>query len=91
MRGAIVFLAVFFLVLLATWAYSDLPPGRQIYNALNIATTDYLVLGIQATTLIVAVFNGIVYGMIAWLIYTVADRAMKPKKQEPQPQPQSQP
>ena len=85
------FLAVFFLVLLATLAYSDLPPGRQIYNALNIASTDYLVLGIPATTLIVAVFNGIIYGVIAWLIYTVADRAMKPKKQEPQPQPQSQP
>ena len=90
MRGAIAFLAVFFLVLLASSAYSDLPPGRQIYNALNIASTDYLVLGIQATTLIVAVFNGIVYGIIAWLIYTVADRAMKPKKQKPQTQPQSQ-
>jgi hypothetical protein len=49
------------------------------------------VLGIQATTLIVAVFNGVIYGIIAWLVYTVADRAMKPKKQKPQTQPQSQP
>jgi hypothetical protein len=90
MRGAIVFLAAFFLVLLATLAYPDLPPGRQIYNALNVPSTDYLVLGIPATTLIVAVFNGIVYGIIAWLIYTVAERAMKPKKQKPQTRQQSQ-
>jgi hypothetical protein len=90
LRGAIVFLAVFFLVLLATLAYPDLPPGRQIYSALNVPSTDYLVLGIQATTLIVAVFDGIVYGIIAWLIYTVAERAMKPTKQEPQTQRQSQ-
>jgi hypothetical protein len=49
------------------------------------------VLGIQATTLIVAVFNGIIYGIIGWLIYTVADKAMKPKKLKPPAQPQSQP
>ena len=84
------FLAAFILVLLATLAYTDLPPGRQIYNALNVPSTDYLVLGISATTLIVAVFNGIVYGIIAWLIYSVAERVLKPKKQEPQTQRQSQ-
>ncbi len=80
MRGALVFLAVFVLGLLATLAYPDLPPGRQVYNALNVPSTDYLVLGVPATTLIVAVFNGIIYGIIAWVIYTVIDRTSKPKK-----------
>jgi hypothetical protein len=85
-----VFLIVFFLVLLATLAYADLPPGIQIYNALNVPSVDYLVLGIQATTLIVAVFNGVIYGVIAWLIYTVAEKTVKGKKQKPQTQQQSQ-
>jgi hypothetical protein len=84
MKGALVFLAVFFVFLLATLAYSDLPPGRQIYNALNVPATDYLVLGIAATTLIVAVFNGIVYGIIAWLVYTVAERATRKENQKQQ-------
>lgn len=89
MKGAIVFLAVFILVLLATLGYPDMPPGKQIYDSLNVPTTDYQVLGIPATTLIIAVFNGVVYGIIVWLIYTIAERARKPKPQT-QPQQQSQ-
>jgi ABC-type Fe3+ transport system permease subunit len=84
MRGAIVFLAVFIIVLLATLPYPSLPPGAQIYNALNVPTTDYQVLGVPATTLIIAVFNGAIYGIIAWLIYTIADRARKSKPQKQQ-------
>jgi ABC-type Fe3+ transport system permease subunit len=82
MRGAIVFLVVFFVILLATLSYSDLPPGRQIYGSLNVPTTDYQVLGVAATTLVVAVFNGAVYGIIGWLIYTLAERTRKPKPQQ---------
>jgi hypothetical protein len=89
MRGAIVFLAVFILVLLVSLGYSDLPPGRQIYNSLKVPTTDYSVLGLPATTLIVAIFNGVTYGVIIWLIYTIAERARKPKPQTP-PQQQNQ-
>lgn len=83
MKGALVFLAVFIIVLLATIAYTDLPPGKQIYNALNLPTPDYSVLGIQVTTLIEAVFNGVIYGIVVWIIYTIAARATKKK---PQPQ-----
>jgi hypothetical protein len=79
MKGAIIFLVIFILALLVTLAYSDMPPGKQIYNALNVPATDYLVLGIQATTLAIAVFNGVVYGVIVWLIYTLAEHARKPK------------
>ena len=78
MRGAIVFLVVFFATLAASLAYPDMPPGRQIYNALNVPETDYQVLGLPATTLIIAVFNAVVYGVIAWLVFTIAEKARKP-------------
>jgi hypothetical protein len=56
-----------------------MPPERQIYNAMNLPTTDYLLAGIDAITFVIAVFNGVVFGIIAWLIYTLAERATKPK------------
>jgi hypothetical protein len=84
MKGALIFLAVFIIVLLVTIAYPDLPPGKQIYGALNVATSDYPVLGIQVTTLVEAIFNGIIYGIVVWIIYTIVDRATR-KKPKPQP------
>jgi hypothetical protein len=80
MKGALIFLAVFIIVLLATIAYPDLPPGKQIYSALGVATSDYPVLGIQVTTLVEAVFNGIIYGIVVWIIYTIVDRSTRKKK-----------
>lgn len=78
MKGALVFIAVFLVLLLATLLYAGVPPGRQIYDAVNLPTTDYFVAGVAATTLIISIFNGVVYGIIAWLIYTLAVRATKP-------------
>ncbi len=77
MKGAIVFLMVFFAILAASLAYSGMPPGRQIYDALGLPTTDYLVLGLPATTLIIAIFNGVVYGIVAWLIFTIAEKTRR--------------
>ncbi len=51
-----------------------MPPGRQLYGMLNVPTTDYQVLGIPATTFVIAVFNGAVYGIIAWLIFTIVEK-----------------
>lgn len=79
-EGAIVFLAVFFAMLLATLAYPSMPPGRQIYNALGVPDTEYPVLGIPTTTLVIAVFNGVVYGIIAWLVFTFAVRTFRARK-----------
>jgi hypothetical protein len=80
MRGAIVFLTVFIILLVITLAHADLPLGKQLYGMLGVPTTDYPVLGIPATTLVIAVFNGVVYGLIALLIYTLAARTRKPEK-----------
>ena len=75
MKGAIVFLTVFIAFLAATLVNPDLPPGKQLYGLLNVPETDYPVLGIPATLLVCAVFNGVVYGVIAWLIFTAAEKS----------------
>ena len=75
MRGAIVFLIAFFAMLAASMAYPSMPPGRQLYGLLGVPDTEYFVLGIPATTLVIAVFNGVIYGIIAWLAFTLANKA----------------
>jgi di/tricarboxylate transporter len=77
-QGAIVFLAVFIIFLMATLAVSSLPPGRAFYGLLGVPETDYPVLGVPATVLVVAVFNGVFYGVIAWLIFTFGKKFVKP-------------
>lgn len=79
-EGAIVFLMVFFAMLLATLAYPTMSPGRQIYSLLGVPDTDYPVLGIPTTTLVIAVFNGVVYGIIAWLIFTFTVKTIRARK-----------
>ncbi len=87
MKGALVFLAVFVLLTLVTIGSPQIPPGRLIYDALGVPETEYPVLGIPVTTLSIAVFNGIVYGFIAWLIYSLTfgrgSRQKEPPKEAP--------
>ena len=89
MKGAIVFVAAFLVFLAITLGYASLPPGRQIYDAIVGVETDYPVLGVPATTLVAAVFNGVIYGIIVWLVYTVIERITKKpaKTVTPQTQP----
>lgn len=76
MKGAIVFLVVFAIVLLATLAYISIPPGKAIYTAAlpntEQYTSTYAIAGTNAFALIIAVFNGVIYGFVAWLIFTIA-------------------
>jgi len=85
LRGAIVFLVAFLIFLVITLGFSSLPPGQMIYDAAVGAETDYEVLGIPASLLVVAAFNGVIYGVIIWLIYTLAEKAgLIPKRQQEQ-------
>ena len=78
MRGAIIFIIVFLIFLAATLAYAELPPGNAISGAMNIdSTVEWN--GILVRTLTSAIFNGVIYGVIAWLIFTFAEKARKPK------------
>lgn len=72
MKGALVFLAAFALFLVISLGYADLPPGRQIYDAVvGQDIGDY-------TNLVIGVFNGAVWGVIVYLIYWIfADYVFK--------------
>ena len=56
----------------------------MIYNALGLPETmEYDVLGLSAKNIIIAIFNGVVYGVIIWLIYWLAEKAgLIPKRQQ---------
>jgi len=71
LKGAIVFLAAFLLFLVITLGYNGLPPGRQIYDAIVGAESDYLVGGIPVTSLAIGVFNGVIYGLIVYVVYWI--------------------
>jgi len=86
MKGAIVFLVVFALVVVITLAYTSLPPGNAIYQAAlpntEQYTSTYAIAGTNAFALIIAVFNGVIYAFIAWLIFTLANMGRKKDKNQ---------
>jgi hypothetical protein len=77
-EGAIVFIIAFVIFLAATLAYAELPPGNSISDAMGIDSTIEWS-GILVTTLLGAIFNGVIYGVIIWLIFTFAKRGLKRK------------
>jgi hypothetical protein len=86
MKGALVFLAVFAILVVITLGNSGIPPGKMIYDVVlpnTEAASGYMIAGstINAPTAIVAVFNGVIYGFIAWLIFTLATMGSKKDKQ----------
>jgi len=87
MIGAVIFVIFFLLFLAITLgAPTLLPPGSMIHALLQIPETTYPVLGIPAWILINAIVNGVFWGFIIWLIYSLANIARskgKPKEGEP--------
>ncbi len=71
MKGAIVFLAAFLLFLVISLGYSGLPPGRQIYDAVIGTESDVEVSGTPVTLLAIGIFNGVIYGIIIYIIFWV--------------------
>lgn len=89
MKGAIVFLVVFAIVVVITLGNTAIPPGQMIYNAFlpgTEAASGYMIAGssIDAVTAIVAVFNGVIYAFIAWLIFTILMMFVKKDKNQNQ-------
>ena len=86
MKGAIVFLVVFAIVVVITLGNTNIPPGKSIYDAVlpnTEAASGYLINGtVDAVTAIIAVFNGVIYGFIAWLIFTLATMGKKKDKNQ---------
>jgi len=85
-KGAIVFLVVFAIAVVITLGNTAIPPGKTIYDIVlpnTEAASGYLVGGtVDAVTAIIAVFNGAVYGFIAWLAFTVIDKITHKDKKE---------
>jgi len=86
MKGALVFLLVFAILVVLTLGNTAIPPGKAIYNLAlpgTEAAAGYLVGGtVDAITAIISVVNGVIYGVIAWLIFTVAMMATKKTKKD---------
>ena len=86
MKGALVFLLVFAILVIATLGNTSIPPGQAIYNAVlpgTEAAAGYLVAGqVDAVTAIIAVFNGVIYGFVAWLIFSIVMLAFKKDKKQ---------
>jgi hypothetical protein len=79
-EGAIVFLVAFIIFVAITFAYPGLPVGNYIADAFGIPS-DLIWSGVLLKTLLAAIFNGVIYGVIIWLIFTFARRTMRPKIQ----------
>ena len=87
MKGAIIFLVAFVVFVFISLGLmedgsSELPPGRWIYGLLEVEDTDRPVLGVGATDLVVAVFNGVVYGIIIWFVFDLIDKLGSGKKNQ---------
>ena len=76
-EGAIVFIIAFLIFLAATFAYTELPPGNAISNSMGIDPTIEWG-GFIVKTLLSAIFNGAIYGVIIWLVFTFGKKALKP-------------
>jgi hypothetical protein len=85
MKGAIVFLVVFAIVVVITLGNTAIPPGIYLYNMFlpnTEAASGYFIAGssINAVTAIIAVINGVIYAFIAWLIFTLVTMGRKKDK-----------
>ena len=74
MRGAVIFLIAFVIFLAVTFfAYPQLPPGYNISVAINVE--DVIWNELEVINLSSAIFNGIIYGVIIWLIFSLIEKA----------------
>jgi len=78
MIGAVIFVIFFLAFLGISLGMPTLPPGPMIFSVVNIPRTaleNYPVLGVPASLLIIGIVNGVVYGFIIWLIFSVVSAA----------------
>ena len=75
MIGAVIFVICFLAFFGVTLGMPTLPPGHMIFGLLNIPAVDYPVLGIPAEIFITAIVNGVVYGFIIWLFFSIINAA----------------
>ena len=77
------FLIVFALVTMISLG-TEFPPGRDIYYAIGAVDVDWPILGIPVATLVPAIFNGLIYGFIVYVIFSVISSTAGKDKKESQ-------
>ncbi|MCD6412021.1 MAG: hypothetical protein J7L20_06340 [Thermoplasmata archaeon] len=82
MIGAVVFVIAFLIFLGMTLNFGVFPPGDTLYKLLNVPETSYHVLGYPATMFVKAAFNGVVYGFIVWLVFSLAMTIRRKRKEK---------
>jgi hypothetical protein len=88
MIGAAIFVIFFILFLAITVGMPELPPGNMIQTEiLNVPPVDYPVLGIPAWILINAILNGVIFGFMVWLMYSLFSYVAQSRKRKEQPVP----
>jgi len=70
--GVAIFVIAFFIICLVTFALPGLPPGKEVAGFLGISLVDIPASGIPTATLLVGLFNGMVYGVAALLVFGLA-------------------
>ncbi len=73
MIGALIFVLFFSISFLATLSIPDLPPAPWILGYAGIPRVEYKVVGYPAWLLMHSIVNGVVYGFIFWLIFSIAN------------------
>jgi hypothetical protein len=71
LKGALVFLGAFLVFLVISLGYPGLPPGRQIYDSAIGVESDYSISGTPVTLLAIGIFNGVIWGIIIYIVFWV--------------------
>lgn len=80
--GAVIFVIFFLLFLAITLSVHGLLPGSMTHAWLGIPQTEYVVLGIPAWLLINAIVNGVFWGFVVWLIYSLVRLATSKREKK---------
>lgn len=73
--GAVVFLIVFLILTLMSIVVPGLPPAETIIGLFGLPESEY-------TVYINAIVNGVIYGVIVWVAFSVVNMAVKRRKKE---------
>jgi predicted flap endonuclease-1-like 5' DNA nuclease len=82
MSKVAVFVAVFLLLFVVTLAMPAIPPGDMIISLFGIPETE-VVSGITITTILNSILNGLIWGLVVFVIYVVATPSQKRGELEP--------
>ncbi len=75
MIGAVVFVIFFVLFTLVSF-FIDLPPGIWVHDLLSIPASEY-------SSIINNVTNGVIYGFVIWLVFSLAKTGRKKEPVKP--------